>query len=92
MWLLGIELRTFGRAVSALTSEPSLQPPVLFCFVKNVFLLSMEIVYAHKCWCPQRPRVLRSLKLELQAIVSHLTWLLGSELRSPRKAVSALNY
>jgi hypothetical protein len=29
MWLLGIELRTFGRAVSAcnlVTAEPSLQP------------------------------------------------------------------
>jgi hypothetical protein len=27
MWLLEFELRTFGRAVSALTTEPSLQPP-----------------------------------------------------------------
>jgi hypothetical protein len=26
MWLLGPELRTFGRAVSALIAEPSLQP------------------------------------------------------------------
>ena len=26
MWLLGIELRTSGRAISALTPEPSLQP------------------------------------------------------------------
>jgi hypothetical protein len=25
MWLLGIELRTFGRTASALTPEPSLQ-------------------------------------------------------------------
>jgi hypothetical protein len=32
MWLLGIELRTFGRAVSALTTEPSLQPmPGFLC-------------------------------------------------------------
>jgi hypothetical protein len=27
MWLLGFELRTFWRAVSPLTTEPSLQPP-----------------------------------------------------------------
>ena len=27
MWLLGVELRTSGRAVSALSTEPSLQPP-----------------------------------------------------------------
>jgi hypothetical protein len=26
LWLLGFEFRTFGRAVSALTPEPSLQP------------------------------------------------------------------
>jgi hypothetical protein len=27
MWLLGIELRTSGRASVLLTAEPSLQPP-----------------------------------------------------------------
>jgi hypothetical protein len=27
MWWLGFELRTFGRAVSALTTESSRQPP-----------------------------------------------------------------
>jgi hypothetical protein len=28
-WLLGIELRTSGRAISALTAEPSFQPLLL---------------------------------------------------------------
>jgi hypothetical protein len=37
MWLLGIELRTFGRAV--LTAEPSLQPSFCgFLFFRSLFL------------------------------------------------------
>ena len=37
MWLLGFELRTSGRAVSALNPEPSLSPffVVLSLFVEN---------------------------------------------------------
>ena len=35
MWLLGIELSTFGRAVVLLTTEPSLQPPALFFKLKK---------------------------------------------------------
>jgi hypothetical protein len=31
MWLLGIELRTSGRAVGTLNTEPSLQPQVCVC-------------------------------------------------------------
>jgi hypothetical protein len=38
MWLLGIELRTSGRAVSALTVEPSLQPPIFFItYLNHIF-------------------------------------------------------
>jgi hypothetical protein len=44
MWLLGIELRTSGRAVNALTAEPSLQP--LF----QVFLnLPYRLVFNKPC-------------------------------------------
>jgi len=38
MWLLGIELRTCGRAVSALTAEPSLQPE------RELFLYPMHSI------------------------------------------------
>jgi hypothetical protein len=41
MWLLGIELRTSGRAVIALNREPSFQPD--FDFLILLLLLS-------KCW------------------------------------------
>jgi hypothetical protein len=33
MWVLGIELRTCGRAVNALNAEPSLQPEGLSFFL-----------------------------------------------------------
>jgi hypothetical protein len=36
MWLLGFELRTFRRAVSALTAEPSCQP--LGIYSRNIIL------------------------------------------------------
>jgi hypothetical protein len=37
MWLLGLELRTFGKAVSVLTTEPFYQPyPSLSSHRKNV--------------------------------------------------------
>lgn len=32
------------------------------------------------------------LGLELQAVVSHLTWMLGSQLRSSTKASNTLNH
>lgn len=31
------------------------------------------------------------LELELKAVVSHLTWVLGTELRSPGRIIHALN-
>lgn len=35
-------------------------------------------VCAHECRSPQKPEVLDSLELELQVILSHLTWVLGN--------------
>jgi hypothetical protein len=43
MWLLGTELRTSGRAVSALNPEPSLQPKKEFSlFVLKNYLNSLS--------------------------------------------------
>jgi hypothetical protein len=42
MWLLGIELRTSGRAVSALNTEPSLQLLYFFYLLFWVILYGTE--------------------------------------------------
>ena len=42
MWLLGIELGTPGRAVSALTTDPSLQPNICYFFLQFSLNLSSE--------------------------------------------------
>jgi hypothetical protein len=42
MWLLGLELRTSGRAVSVLTTEPSLQPSQLI-ITESGFLLNVKL-------------------------------------------------
>lgn len=48
-----------------------------------------------ECRCPQRTkRVLGPSELEFEAVVtvvSHLAWVLGTEVRSPVRAVPALN-
>jgi hypothetical protein len=47
MWLLGIELRTSRRAISALnllTAEPSLQPPV-YVFPPIVVFINIFFAY-----------------------------------------------
>jgi hypothetical protein len=48
MWLLGLELRTFGRAVRFLTTEPSLQPLNLFLnqalYSHNLTLVEIFII------------------------------------------------
>ena len=46
---------------------------------------------SHACKCPYRPEVSGCLKLDLQAILSHLTWVLGTKLRSPLRVVCTLN-
>jgi hypothetical protein len=63
MWLLGLELGTFGRAV--LTPEPSLQP--LFCFFKDRVLLC-------SCGWPRTHRAPPAsvLKLGLKAYTTKL--------------------
>lgn len=48
-------------------------------------------VCVHECWCPEWPEALIPLELELWAIVKLLTWVLGGELRSSRRAVCAPN-
>lgn len=46
---------------------------------------------SHACKCPCRPEVSGCLTLDLQAILSHLTWVLGTELESPLRVVCTLN-
>lgn len=43
-------------------------------------------VYACEIWCLWRPGAVDSLKVELQAVESHLMWVLGTKLRSIRRA------
>lgn len=43
--------------------------------------------YSHECRCQQKPRVLDCQEMELQAVMSHPTWVLGVELQSSAGAV-----
>lgn len=47
---------------------------------------------SYACKCPYRPVVSSSLKLDLQAVLSHLTWVLETELKSCLIVVYALNH
>ena len=46
MWLVGFELRTFGKAVSALNCEPSLQPKL------EDSITAMEVLKAGRVLSP----------------------------------------
>lgn len=72
--------------------------PVFFLKIYFHYFLCVHMcVYvclcvSHTCWyrCPQRPEDL--LKLELQAVVSCVTSVLGTNLRSSVRELSVLNY
>jgi hypothetical protein len=49
-------------------------------------------VHAYVCIIAHRKQRRVAYSLELQAVVSHLTWILGTELDSSGKAVSALSH
>lgn len=49
-------------------------------------------VYACEIWCLWRPGAVDSLKVELQAVESHLMWVLGTKLRCSAPTASALNF
>jgi hypothetical protein len=93
MWLLGIELRTSGRAVSALDHWGISPAPLSYSFYKNInFYLHSGIYVHHMCvWCPQvRGYQIPWNWMKLQMIVgNHVrsgkqTWVLG-------RIASALN-
>jgi hypothetical protein len=69
---------------------------ILFFFLKICSFFFFNYVYveervcAHKCRCPQRCQI--PLELRLGAVVSHLIWVLGLELRSSGRALCALNH
>lgn len=48
--------------------------------------------YIHECRRPRRPEASDSLKLELQALVSHLAWVLGIKRKTSGRVVHALNH
>ena len=67
----------------------------------RVYMHMCLCVYAHVsvgictcvCSCLRMPdRVLDSLKVELQAVVKHLTWVLETDLGSSGTAASTVNY
>jgi len=60
MWLLGFELRTSGRAVSALTTEPSLHPLRKTILFQGFAVLSL--VWSEGEWL--LPREQQKLKKE----------------------------
>lgn len=69
-------------------SKFSLSRLLMVCMF--VFLWG-ECVHVHLGAHGGQKRVSDSLELELQAILSHLTWVLGIKFQSPEKAVDSLN-
>lgn len=68
-------------------------------YLKTLLFLSTRICVPVSVWgvytrrqLPMEARVLYCLELELQVIVSYLTWVLGVELRSSARAVHALTH
>lgn len=50
------------------------------------------VVCALRCRCLERSEVSDPLELELQVVVNHAVWVLGTKLGSFARAVSALNF
>ena len=72
MRVVGIEPRYSRRPGVFLTTEPSLQPP-LFSFYVCVYM------HTYLGAPGDQTRVSEFLELELQTVVSHVTWRLGTE-------------
>jgi hypothetical protein len=78
MWLLGIELRTSGKAGRALDYCWATSPAHICLFLVILLFIYMSVLPAYKsvyylcAWCLWRPeKVSDLLELELQTIVSH---------------------
>lgn len=51
----------------------------------------MHVCVVSECKCPQKPKALGPPGLELQTVVRHLTWVLGTKCESFARAISTLN-
>lgn len=62
----------------------------LFCFMFKLYVYVCVCVWvcAHECKCWQRPeRALGPPELELQMVLNHPTWILGTEFRSSARTL-----
>lgn len=58
----------------------------------NFKLCVYMYVYVHECRCPQRTEASDPLEVRLQVVVSHLTWVLGTDLGSSGGTARSLNH
>jgi hypothetical protein len=64
-----------------------ISPSSLKTFSLAYTCMSLSVPHApHVCRCPQRPEGVRSLELELQVVVNHQMWVLGTEHNAPNYA------
>lgn len=82
MRLLGTELRFSERASNAFNH-------LAISLVQSIFIFNC--VYVSVSACGVQKKVPNSLELELQAVVSHLAWVLETKLRCPSRVVHKLN-
>jgi hypothetical protein len=69
MWLLGFELRTFGRAVSALSHEAIWPAPLSIFLKKDLFIY---LFYLHEYTVAVFRPTRRGLQTPLQMVSHHM--------------------
>lgn len=78
--------------LSVLPKSYNSNPKYLFFLRFLIFIYASQCIYVcHLCGCLKKPEVSDPLELELQVAMSYLRWTLETELRSSRRAASALS-